>query len=290
MNGAVKASAAKESRYVLKISCDDRAGIIAAISCAIFETGGRIVEAQQFEDHETDRFLMRVVFNTAGIAKATNRLRSVFEQFDIRHELVPAASAGRVLIMVSKMDHCLHDLLYRWRKGSLNMDVVGVVSNHEDSRELVAGYGLEYDVLPVTKANKDEQEQRLLEIVDERGADLIVLARYMQILSDQLANRLYGRVINIHHSFLPSFKGAKPYHQAHRRGVKLIGATAHYVTPDLDEGPIIEQEVARVKHSDTADDLVRIGRDTEARVLSRAVEWHLEHRVFLNGDKTVVFN
>ncbi|MDJ0749457.1 MAG: formyltetrahydrofolate deformylase [Woeseiaceae bacterium] len=278
-----------QARYILKLSCDDRPGIVAAVSCAIFETGGNVVEAQQFEDHETGRFLMRVDFESAAPDKAAHRLASVFEQFNIRHELVPAARRGRVLIMVSKLDHCLHDLLYRWRKGGLKMDVVGVVSNHEHARALVEGYGLEYDVLPVTKENKTQQERKLLDIVDERGADLIVLARYMQILSDQLANRLYGRVINIHHSFLPSFKGARPYHQAHRRGVKLIGATAHYVTPDLDEGPIIEQEVARVKHSYTADDLVRIGRDTEARVLARAVEWHLDHRVFLNGEKTVVF-
>ncbi len=279
----------QQERYTLKLSCDDKPGIVAAISCAIFETGGLIVEAQQFDDHETGRFLMRVVFQSSAVDKAAHRLGSVVEQFDIRHELVPSARRGRVLIMTSKLDHCLHDLLYRCRKGALNMDVVGVVSNHEDARALAESYGVEYDVLPISKDNKAEQEQKLLDIVDERSVDLIVLARYMQILSDQLANRLYGRVINIHHSFLPSFKGARPYHQAHRRGVKLIGATAHYVTPDLDEGPIIEQEVARVKHSDTADDLVRIGRDTEARVLARAVGWHLERRVFLNGDKTVVF-
>ena len=275
--------------FVLKLSCDDRPGIVAAVSCAIAETGGNVVEAHQFNDRVTGRFLMRVAFETPAIEKAEHRLRAVYEQFDIRHELHPAARRSRALIMVSKLDHCLHDLLYRWRKGSLKMDVVGVVSNHDDARGLVEAYGLDYELLPVTKENKQDQEKKLLKIVDERGVDVIVLARYMQILSDQLANRLYGRVINIHHSFLPSFKGAKPYHQAHRRGVKLIGATAHYVTPDLDEGPIIEQEVARVKHSDTADDLVRIGRDTESRVLARAVEWHLDHRVFLNGDKTVVF-
>lgn len=277
-------------RYVLKLSCDDKPGIVAGISGVIFKNHGNIVECQHFEDHQSGRFLMRVVFDTSDVEKTALHLTPVFEQYDIRHKLIPATQAGRVLIMVSRMDHCLHDLLYRWRKGNLNMDVVGVVSNHDVVRPLVENYGLPFDVLPITKETRAEQEQKLLEIVDERRVDLIILARYMQILSDQIAARLYGRIINIHHSFLPSFKGARPYHQAHRRGVKLIGATAHYVTPDLDEGPIIEQEVARVKHSDSADDLVRIGRDTESRALARAVAWHLDHRIFLANDKTVVFN
>lgn len=276
-------------RYIIKISCDDRPGIVAAVSRAIAENDGNIVEAHQFEDCETNRFLMRITFDAGDIKGIEFHLGPVIEQFDIRHEIIPASQPRQVLIMVSKMDHCLHDLLYRWRKGSLNMDIVGVVSNHEDARELAESYGLKYDVLPVSKENKAEQEQKLLGIIDERRVDLIILARYMQILSDDIARRLYGRVINIHHSFLPSFKGARPYHQAHVRGVKLIGATAHYVTPDLDEGPIIEQEVARVNHTHTADEMVNIGRDTECRVLSRAVQWHLEHRVFLNEEKTVVF-
>jgi formyltetrahydrofolate deformylase len=207
----------------------------------------------------------------------------------MRIELIPESEVGRALVMVSKMDHCLHDLPYRWRKKSLKMDVVGIVSNHRDTEELAEHYGVPFHYLPVTKENKPEQEHQLLEIVSEQRVDLVILARYMQILSDELANKLYGNVINIHHSFPSSFKGAKPYHQAHARGVKLTGATAHYVTPDLDEGPIIEQEVTRVKHSDTVEDLVRLGQDTEARVLVRAVRWHLEHRVLLNGSKTVVF-
>jgi formyltetrahydrofolate deformylase len=278
-----------DKRHILKLSCDDRPGIVAAISRVIADAGGNVVEAHQFEDSETGRFLMRVTFDTDDIEKTSFQLGPVIEQFDIRHELISATKPGRVLIMVSKMDHCLHDLLYRWRKGSLNMEIVAVVSNHEDARELVESYGLTYHVLPVTQENKAEQEQKLLGLIDEHRVDLVILARYMQILSDTIANRLYGRVINIHHSFLPSFKGARPYHQAHHRGVKLIGATAHYVTPDLDEGPIIEQEVARVNHTHSADEMVSIGRDTESRVLSRAVAWHLEHRVFLNGEKTVVF-
>ena len=278
-----------DKRHILKLSCDDRPGIVAAISRVIADAGGNVVEAHQFEDSETGRFLMRVTFDTDDIEKTSFQLGPVIEQFDIRHELISATKPGRVLIMVSKMDHCLHDLLYRWRKGSLNMEIVAVVSNHEDARELVESYGLTYHVLPVTQENKAEQEQKLLGLIDEHRVDLVILARDMQILSDTIANRLYGRVINIHHSFLPSFKGARPYHQAHHRGVKLIGATAHYVTPDLDEGPIIEQEVARVNHTHSADEMVSIGRDTESRVLSRAVAWHLEHRVFLNGEKTVVF-
>ncbi|MEX2495631.1 MAG: formyltetrahydrofolate deformylase [Woeseia sp.] len=276
--------------YILKLSCEDQPGIVAAVSRVIAENNGNITECQQFEDHETGRFLMRVVFRSKDIERTRFHLAPVIERFALDHELVPRKQRGRVLIMASNSDHCLHDLLYRWKKGNLNMDIVGIVSNHDVARPMAESYGIEYDLLPVTKENKARQEQALKGIIDERQVELIILARYMQILSDQIANGLYGRVINIHHSFLPSFKGARPYHQAHHRGVKLIGATAHYVTPDLDEGPIIEQEVARVKHSDTADDLVRIGRDVESRVLARAVTWHLDHRVFLNDAKTVVFN
>ncbi|MEO0398222.1 MAG: formyltetrahydrofolate deformylase [Pseudomonadota bacterium] len=276
--------------YVLKLSCDNRPGIVAAVSSCIAQNGGDIIEAAQFDDVQTDTFLMRIYFSIDNVKEFEFHLKPIVEKFNIRTELVPADQRGRVLIMVSKMDHCLHDLLYRWRKDSLKMDPVGIVSNHMDAKSLADFYRLPYHHMPVTKQNKAEQEEKLLELITKESVDLVVLARYMQVLSDDLSNRLYGKVINIHHSFLPSFKGAKPYHRAHERGVKLTGATAHYVTPDLDESPIIEQEVARVKHSDTPDDLVRIGRDTESRVLARAVRWHLDHRVFLNGSKTVVFN
>ncbi len=277
------------TRYCLKISCKNKPGIVAAVSGCIAANDGDILEAAQFDDTETGQFLMRIYFSTPSIDRIEFELKPIVERFAMRIEVIPESQVGRALIMVSKMDHCLHDLLYRWRNKSLNMDVVAIVSNHRDTEDLAERYDVPFHHLPVTKDNKAEQERKLLEIVAKERVDLVILARYMQILSDQLANKLYGKVINIHHSFLPSFKGAKPYHQAHARGVKLTGATAHYVTPDLDEGPIIEQEVTRVKHSDTIEDLVRLGQDTEARVLARAVRWHLEHRVLLNGSKTVVF-
>ncbi len=280
---------AEDPRYFLKISCKNRAGIVAAVSGCIAANDGDILEAAQFDDTETGQFLMRVYFASPSIERIEFELKPIVERFAMRIELIPESQVGRTLILVSKMDHCLHDLLYRWRKKSLNMDVVGIVSNHRDAEDLAKRYDVPFHYLPVAKDNKAEQEQALLRIVSEEQVDLVILARYMQILSNELANKLYGKVINIHHSFLPSFKGAKPYHQAHARGVKLTGATAHYVTPDLDEGPIIEQEVARVTHSDTVEDLVRLGQETEARVLARAVRWHLEHRVLLNGSKTVVF-
>ena len=279
----------EDARYFLKISCENRPGIVAAVSGCIAANDGDILEAAQFDDTETGQFLMRVYFSSPSVERIEFELKPIVERFAMRIEVIPESQVGRVLIMVSKMDHCLHDLLYRWRKKGLNMDVVGIVSNHRDTGDLAERYDVPFHYLPVTKDNKAEQERQLLEIVSEQQVDLVILARYMQILSDDLANRLYGKAINIHHSFLPSFKGAKPYHQAHARGVKLMGATAHYVTPDLDEGPIIEQEVTRVKHSDTVEELVRLGQDTEARVLARAVRWHLEHRVLLNGSKTVVF-
>ena len=280
----------EQNPYILKVSCDDQPGIVAAISRCIAENGGNIIECQQFDDQETKKFLMRLKF-ACGDAEAIDfQLKPVFERFQVKSELLPETQKGRVLIMISKMDHCLNDLMYRWKRGDLNMELTGVISNHEMHRDQVEHAGVPFHYLPVTKETKLEQEQKLLDWINQNQIDLVVLARYMQILSDDLSKQLFGKVINIHHSFLPSFKGAKAYHQAHARGVKLIGATAHYVTPDLDEGPIIEQEVARVKHSDTADDLVRIGRDIEARVLARAVRWHLQHRVFHNAGKTVVFN
>jgi len=274
---------------ILKLTCDDRPGIVAAVATAIAEHGGNILESAQFDDLETGRFFMRVRFTFAEAEKFAFYFRPIGERFGMRWEVAPEDRKGRVLIMVSKFDHCLIDLLYHWRTGAIPMDVVGVVSNHEDARRIVEAEGLPFHYLPVTKETKEAQEAALLKLVEETEADLVVLARYMQILSDKLSNKLFGKVINIHHSFLPSFKGAKPYHQAHARGVKLIGATAHYVTPDLDEGPIIEQAVERVSHADYPDDLIRIGRDTESHVLARAVKWHVEHRVLLNGSKTVVF-
>lgn len=277
-------------RYVLKIACENRPGIVAAVSGCIAETGGDIIDAAQFDDVETGQFLMRVDFTSDAIEAFEQSLAPVIDTFRIRHELIPADRRGRVLILVSRQDHCLHDLLYRWRSGGLVMDVVGIASNHRDTESLARFYDVPFHYLPVDPETKRDQEKKLDTLIDEADVDLVILARYMQILSRSLAKKLAGRAINIHHSFLPSSKGARPYHQAHARGVKLTGATAHYVTPELDEGPIIEQEVARVKHSDTVEDLTRIGRDTEARVLARAVRWHLEHRVFLNAGKTVVFD
>ncbi|MBO2448031.1 formyltetrahydrofolate deformylase [Actinomadura barringtoniae] len=271
---------------VLTLSCPDRPGIVAAVSGLLAERGCNIVESQQFSDLDTGRFFMRVAFTTpAGVTD----LENAFGALDLDHEWQLDSARTRVLIMVSKAGHCLNDLLYRHRSGLLDIDVVAVVSNHPDLRPLTQSYGIDYHHLPVAPQGKPAQEAEILTLVEHYNADLVVLARYMQILSSDFCAKLPGKVINIHHSFLPSFKGAKPYHQAHARGVKLIGATAHYVTPDLDEGPIIEQEVARVDHSQSAEDLMAVGRDMECLALARAVRWHAEHRVLLNGQRTVVF-
>ena len=280
--------------YVLTLSCDDRAGLVANVSGLLFEAGGNIIEAQQFNDGGTRRFFMRVVFGLDGGGEAVSALREKFEAFatdrGISWSMRAQADAKRVLMLVSKLDHCLGDLLYRRRIGDLKMDVVGIISNHPLTALHTTMVGdIPYHHLPITPQTKPEQEARIKAIVNETGAELIVLARYMQILSDDLATFLSGRCINIHHSFLPGFKGAKPYHQAHARGVKMIGATAHYVTADLDEGPIIAQDVENVTHADTPDDLVGKGRDIERRVLARAVRDHLEDRVLMNGSRTVVF-
>jgi len=272
---------------ILTLSCPDRPGIVAAVSGLLAERGCNIVESQQFSDLDTGRFFMRVAFTAP--ADVTD-LQSAFAALDLDHEWQLDSARTRVLIMVSKAGHCLNDLLYRHRSGLLDIDVVAVVSNHPDLRPLTQSYGIDYHHLPVTTPEgKPAQEAEILTLVEHYNADLVVLARYMQILSSDFCAKLPGKVINIHHSFLPSFKGAKPYHQAHARGVKLIGATAHYVTPDLDEGPIIEQEVARVDHSQSAEDLMAVGRDMECLALARAVRWHAEHRVLLNGQRTVVF-
>jgi len=278
--------------FVLILSCPDRPGIVHAVSGFLVERGGNIVESQQFGDQLTDRFFMRIDFTIEGPATA-EALRAEFAavagRFDMDFELWGAAVPYRTLIMVSKHLHCLNDLLFRASTGALQIDIAAVVSNHPDAGPLVRSYGLEFHHVPVTADTKADAEKRLMELVDETGAHLVVLARYMQVLSDDLCRQLSGRAINIHHSFLPSFKGARPYHQAFDRGVKLVGATAHYVTADLDEGPIIEQDVIRVDHTYDQDQLVAAGRDVEAQVLSRAVRWHAQSRVLLNGERTVVF-
>jgi len=277
---------------ILTLACPDRRGIVAAVSVFLSERGCNILDAQQYNDAETGAFFMRVVFDPAEADVEV--LRTAFEpigaEFAMRWTLRDPAQRYRVMILASKTDHCLADLLYRWRIEELAMDISAVVSNHPaDTFAHVDLKGLPFHHLPVAKDTKLEQEAQLWALIRETKTDIVVLARYMQILSDGLAAKLEGRCINIHHSFLPGFKGAKPYHQAHARGVKVIGASAHYVTGDLDEGPIIEQDVERISHRDTPDDLVRKGRDIERRVLARALRWRLEDRVLLNGRKTVVF-
>lgn len=281
-------------KAVLTLSCPNRPGIVASVSTYLFERGCNILEAHQFDDTETGRFFMRIVFNEVAGTDRLEAIRGGFALLSERYGMTWAIrrcdERRRVMLLVSRSDHCLADLLYRWRIGEIPMDLAAVVSNHP--RETYAAHdfgGVPFHCLPISKDGKAEQEARIWSLVEETRTDLVVLARYMQVLSDGLATRLAGRCINIHHSFLPGFKGAKPYHQAHGRGVKLIGATAHYVTPDLDEGPIIEQDVERISHADSPDDLIRKGRDIERRVLARAIAWHLEDRVILNGHKTVVF-
>jgi len=279
--------------YLLTLSCIDRPGIVAAISGFLTDSGGNIIEAQQFDDAETGRFFMRVEFSLDGRTPFT-AMREAFaplaELFAINWQMRASAERRRVLILVSKFDHCLVDLLYRRRMGDLQMDIAAVVSNHpREALQPALVDDVPFHHLPVTAATKRQQEQQIQALIENTGAELVILARYMQILSDTMAGFLSGRCINIHHSFLPGFKGAKPYHQAHARGVKMIGATAHYVTSDLDEGPIIVQDVESITHADRPDALVAKGRDIERRVLAKAVKLHLEDRVLLNGAKTVVF-
>lgn len=280
--------------FVLLLACPDRPGIVATVATHLFDQGYNILDAQQFDDAESGEFFMRVVFAPARDDAAVDpaeAFRPIAERFAMTWSMTSRASRRKVMILVSKFDHCLADLIYRWRIGELNMDITGIVSNHpRESYAHIDLGGAPFFHCPVTKSTKMEQEAQIWQLVRESGTELVVLARYMQVLSDGLAAKLTGRCINIHHSFLPGFKGAKPYHQAHARGVKLIGATAHYVTSDLDEGPIIEQDVERISHRDTAEDLVRKGRDIERRVLARAVSYHLEGRVLLNRQKTVVFS
>jgi len=277
--------------YILTLSCPDRTGIVHAVSGFLLERGGNIEEAAQYNDPATGLFFMRVQFACDAVNEADLRtqLVSFAAPFQMTWNLHSTIQPMRTVILVSKEGHCLNDLLFRWKSGLLPIDIRAIVSNHREFYQLAASYNVPFHHIPVTAANKAEAEAKQYEIIQSEGAELVVLARYMQILSDNLCRNLSGRAINIHHSFLPSFKGAKPYYQAHDRGVKLIGATAHYVTADLDEGPIIEQDVARVEHSKTVDDLTTQGRDTESQVLARAVKWHSEHRVLLNGHKTVIF-
>jgi formyltetrahydrofolate deformylase len=278
--------------FVLTLSCPDRPGIVHAVSGFLLEHGGNIMESQQFDDVRQNRFFMRIDFEIDGPASADTlreEFAAVAQRFEMDYELWSAAAPYRTLIMVSKQLHCLNDLLFRQSTGALNIDVPAVVSNHPDAEPMVKSYGIPFHHIPVSPDTKHEAEAQLMELVDGLGVHLVVLARYMQILSDGLCRQLGGRAINIHHSFLPSFKGAKPYHAAFDRGVKLVGATAHYVTADLDEGPIIEQDVTRVEHTHTPEQLVTAGRDVEAAVLSRAVGWHSQSRVLLNGNRTVVF-
>jgi formyltetrahydrofolate deformylase len=279
------------STYVLTLSCADRPGIVHAVSGFLFERGGNIEEAAQYNDHGTGLFFMRVQFSCATLTPLDLRtqLSAFAASFAMQWGLHALAQPMRTVLLVSKEGHCLNDLLFRWKSGLLPLDIRAIISNHREFYQLAASYNVPFHHIPVTAATKTQAESRQLEIIEGEGAELVVLARYMQILSNDLCRQLAGRAINIHHSFLPSFKGAKPYYQAHDRGVKLIGATAHYVTADLDEGPIIEQDVARVDHSKTVEDLTAQGRDTESQVLARAVKWHSEHRVLINGHKTVVF-
>jgi formyltetrahydrofolate deformylase len=281
-------------QFVLTLSCPDRPGIVSAVSTFLFANGQNILDAQQYSDIETGQFFMRVMFDSPGTPADLATLQAGFgviaKPFDMVWQVRDRNMRQRVLLMVSKFDHCLVDILYRWRTGELPMIPTAIVSNHPRETYNGLDFGdIPFHHLPVTRATKDEQEAAVWKIIQDTKTDLVVLARYMQVLSEDFAGKLSGRCINIHHSFLPGFKGAKPYHQAHERGVKLIGATAHYVTSALDEGPIVDQDVERISHRDAPEDLVRNGADIERRVLARAMRYHLEDRVILNGLKTVVF-
>ena len=280
-------------QFILTISCPDQIGIVHNVSGALFTLGGNILTSEQFGDEDTQQFFLRIRFSVPTNIKQAQieaELAAIKDSFNMDLKIVSAEQKSRVLILVSKQGHCLNDLLFRTHSGLLHMDIVGIVSNHRDHEKLAESYGIPFHYLPVSNDNRVEQEAEILKLVDDLEVDLVVLARYMQILSNQLSEALEGKAINIHHSFLPSFKGAKPYHQAHQRGVKIIGATAHYVTADLDEGPIIEQDVQHVDHRLSAERLTQVGSDIESLVLSRAVKSFVEHRILLNGHRTVVFN
>ncbi|MEL7297427.1 MAG: formyltetrahydrofolate deformylase [Pseudomonadota bacterium] len=281
------------SEYVVLMSAPDKAGILARVAAAVTDGGGDVRDAASFGDETTGQFFLRIHLSLQASRSVDALRESVTATVaDLNGEATIASLSARpkVMIAVSKFDHCLVDLLMRFRKGQFHADLVGVFSNHDDARDIVEWYGLPFHHLPISPKTKPVQEQEVLALLSETNTDLLVLARYMQILSPDLSQQLQGRCINIHHSFLPSFKGAKPYRQAHERGVKLIGATAHYVTDDLDEGPIIEQDVRRVTHATSAEEMTELGREIECSVLARAVRWHLQHRIIVNGRKTVVFN
>jgi len=277
--------------YILTLSCPDKPGIVHGVTGLLLQMGGNIEEAGQFNDAQTGLFFMRVQFACSQTTQTAiqDALNTLADLWQMQVNLHRADQPMPTVIMVSQQGHCLNDLLFRWKSGLLPVDVKAIISNHRDFYQLAASYNIPFHHIPVTAATKADAEARQLEVIRAEGAELVILARYMQVLSNGMCHTLNGKAINIHHSFLPSFKGAKPYYQAHDRGVKLIGATAHYVTADLDEGPIIEQDVARVDHSRTVDDFTALGRDTESQVLARAVKWHGEHRVLLNGHKTVIF-
>lgn len=280
------------NNIVLTVTCPSKRGIVAAISGFLADQGCNIIDSSQFDDLETGKFFIRTVFipeTGARLEDLREGFAAVAAPFDMHYKLHDGNERIKTLIMVSRFGHCLNDLLYRWRIGALPIDIVGVVSNHLDYQKLVVNHDIPFFHIPVKKDQKEKAEAQLLELVDQTQTELVVLARYMQVLSDRLCERMHGQIINIHHSFLPSFKGANPYKQAYQRGVKLIGATAHYVTADLDEGPIIEQEAVRITHAQSPEDYVALGRDVEALVLARAIHAHIHHRVFVNGNRTVVF-
>ncbi|GHD15104.1 formyltetrahydrofolate deformylase [Tianweitania populi] len=280
------------TKFILTVTCKSTRGIVAALSGYLAEKGCNIIDASQFDDLDTGRFFVRIsVVSEEGVSldELTEGLQPIVERFDMSAEIHDADKRMKVMLMVSRFGHCLNDLLYRWRIGALPIDIVGVVSNHLDYQKVVVNHDIPFHHIPVTKENKQQAEGRIMELVESSGTDLIVLARYMQVLSDTMCQKMSGKIINIHHSFLPSFKGANPYKQAYQRGVKLIGATGHYVTADLDEGPIIEQDTVRVTHAQSPEDYVSMGRDVEAQVLARAIHAHIHRRVFLNGNKTIVF-
>jgi formyltetrahydrofolate deformylase len=280
------------TRYCLTVTCASKRGIVAAIANYLADNGGNITDCWQYDDAETGNFFMRVSFTSetgATLAKMQEGFAKVAAPFGMDYNFHDEAAKMKVVIMVSRFGHCLNDLLYRWRIGALPIDIVAVISNHMDYQKVVVNHDIPFHCIKVTKENKAQAESAIMRVVEEAGAELIVLARYMQILSDEMCQKMSGRIINIHHSFLPSFKGANPYKQAYERGVKLIGATSHYVTADLDEGPIIEQDTIRVTHAQSAEDYVSLGRDVECQVLSRAIHAHIHNRVFQNGNKTVVF-
>jgi formyltetrahydrofolate deformylase len=292
VNELQPAARVRSDQYLLTLSCPDKRGIVHAVSSYLFMTGCNIVDSQQFGDQDTGLFFMRVHFSAEPPATA-DKLRASFaavaDSFGMDWQIHPADHRMRIVIMVSKFGHCLNDLLFRSRTAALPVEIAAVVSNHTDFEELVGSYGISFYHIPVTRDTKPQAEAALLDLVEAENVELVVLARYMQVISDDLCKKLTGRIINIHHSFLPSFKGAKPYHQAHARGVKLIGATAHYVTAELDAGPIIEQEVARIDHRATVEDMRRVGRYVERQVLAQAVTWHVEDRVIVEGPRTIVF-